>query len=91
VAAAGTFQSYSATDSGVAWMVDGNGQLARYNGSTIVSGQPQGEGGTLRSIAAANSYDVYTTFSNGGDIDITLLDPNANNLPQVYQVGNTPN
>jgi hypothetical protein len=88
VAARNTFQSYSATDSGVAWIIGADGFLERYNGSTIQT-DVFGSGGPERSVAAASSLTAFVTFPNG-DIEAVLLDPNPNNLGQSWGVGTTP-
>jgi hypothetical protein len=88
VAAPNTFGSYTATDSGVAWIIGADGHLGRYDGSTIAT-DVFGSGGAERSVAAASSLTAFVTFPNG-DIVALLLDPNPNNYGQTWAVGTTP-
>jgi hypothetical protein len=83
-----TFQSFSATDSGVAWIIGADGSLERYNGSTVQ--EITNSGGPERSVAGASSLTAFVTYPNN-EIEGFFLDPNANNLGQSWGLGTTPN
>ncbi|HLW68412.1 MAG TPA: hypothetical protein VKS79_24050 [Gemmataceae bacterium] len=83
-----TFQSFSATDSGVAWIIGSTGSLERYNGTVLQ--QEFSSGGPERSVAAASSLTAFITLQNNG-IEGLFLDPNPNNLGQSWGIGTTPN
>jgi hypothetical protein len=83
-----TFQSFSATDSGVAWIIGADGSLERYNGSTIQ--EITNSGGPERSVAGASSLTAFVTYPNN-EIEGYFLDPNSNNLGESWGLGTTPN
>jgi hypothetical protein len=86
VAAPQAFQSYSATDSGVAWIIGADGSLERYNGSTVE--EVTNSGGPERSVAGASSLTAFVTYPNS-EIEGYFLDPNPNNLGQSWGLGTT--